>query len=461
MDANRITFRSILTLIAAYLGLFVGLIDANAINLALPAIRDDLGGGISGAQWTIDAYNVTFAAVLLTSGSLGDRFGRRKLLRAGLTVFVVASLACAAAPSLPLLLAARAVQGIGAALMLPQGLAITAAAFPDPIERARATAAWAMAAAMSTAVGPILGGVLTDSIGWRYIFWLNAPVGLLALLMTRLYLPESRDDQAARVDIGGQTLAMVGLGTLTLILVEGRTLPAAWTAGLAVVAVAGLAAFVASQRRAVTPMLPLDLFRSSRLNAALTATFTMTFATYGLLLVNSFAFQQQRGASTLFTALCFLPLPAAYLSVIPIANAWANRSGPRLPMAAGLGLIAAGLVMYAAVGPHADLWLLELSLLLAGAGLALNTGPAVGLAMSAVPIRRTGLASGVVNLARLVGITVGVAVLGSAMAAIDGAAGVRAALVIGGAASAIGAVVALRWARADTPAATSKEACHA
>ena len=461
MGTNTITYRSILTLIAAYLGLFVGLIDANAINLALPAIRADLGGGISGAQWTIDAYNVTFAAVLLTSGSLGDRFGRRRLLRIGLTLFVVASLACAAAPSLPLLLVARAVQGVGAALMLPQGLAITAAAFPDPIDRARATAAWAMAAAMSTAVGPILGGVLTDTIGWRYIFWFNAPVGLLALLMTRLYLPESRDNEAARVDITGQMLAMLSLGTLTIVLVEGRTLPTVWAAGLAVVAAAGLAAFVASQRRAAAPMLPLELFRSSRLNAALTATFTMTFATYGLLLVNSFAFQQQRGASTLLTALCFLPLPAAYLSVIPVANALANRIGPRSPMAAGLCLIAAGMFLYAAAGPHADLWLLELSLLLAGAGLALNTGPAVGLAMSAAPGRRTGLASGVVNLARLVGITVGVAVLGSAMAAIDGSAGVRTALVIGGAASTFGAAVALRWARTDAPASTNKEVCHA
>jgi MFS family permease len=132
MDADRITYRSIVTLIAAYLGLFVGLIDANAINLALPAIRDDLGGGISGAQWTIDAYNITFAATLLTSGSLGDRFGRRALLRVGLVTFIAASLVCAAAPSLPLLLAARAVQGVGAAVMLPQGLAITAAAFPIP-----------------------------------------------------------------------------------------------------------------------------------------------------------------------------------------------------------------------------------------------------------------------------------------------------------------------------------------
>ena len=217
---------------------------------------------------------------------------------------------------------------------------------------------------------------------------------------------------------------------------------------------------MASQRRAAAPMLPLGLFRSRRLNAALTATFTMTFATYGLLLVNSFAFQQQRGASTMVTALCFLPLPVAYLTVIPVANALANRIGPRLPMTAGLLLIAAGLFLYAAVGPHADLWLLETSLLLAGAGLALNTGPAVGLAMSATPIARTGLASGVVNLARLVGITVGVAVLGSAMAALDGGAGVRAALLIGGSVSVLGAVVALRWARDETSASAQEEVCH-
>src|SRR5262245_2729941 len=387
MDTNRFGPDTALTLIAAYLGLFVGLIDANAINLALPAVRNDLGGGISGAQWTIDAYNVAFAAVLLTAGSLGDRFGRRTILRFGLVTFVVASLVCAAAPSLPLLLAARAVQGVGAALMLPQGLAIAAAAFPDPVERGRATAAWAMAAAMSTAIGPILGGVLTDSVGWRYIFWLNAPVGVVALLMTYRYLPESRDPDAARIDVPGQTLAMVGLGALTVVLVEGRTLSPAWTVALAVIAVAGIAAFFGSQQRAGRPMLPLDLFRSRRLIAALIATFTMTFGIYGLLLVNSFAFQQQRGASALATALWFLPMPLAYLVLIPVVNALAHRTGPRLPMTAGLTLMAAGITVYAAAGPHAAIWLIELSFVLAGAGLALNTGPAVGLAMSAVPMQ--------------------------------------------------------------------------
>ncbi len=461
MDTKRINLDTALTLIAAYLGLFVGLIDANAVNLALPAIRQNLGGGISGAQWTIDAYNITFAAVLLTAGSLGDKFGRRALLRVGLVTFIAASLACAAAPSLPLLLLARGVQGVGAAVMLPQGLAITAAAFPNPVERARATAAWAMAAAMSTAIGPILGGLLTDSLGWRYIFWLNAPVGVIALLMTYRYLPESRDPDAANFDVPGQTLAMFGLGALTLVLVEGRTMAPTRTVALALVAVAGIAAFIWSQRRVSHPMLPLDLFRSSRLVAALFATFTMTFGIYGLLLVNSFAFQQQRGASALATALWFLPLPVTYLVFIPAANTLAHRTGPRLPVTAGLVLMASGMALYAAAGPTANVWLIELSFVLAGAGLALTTGPAVGLAMSAVPVQRAGLASGVVNLARLVGITVGVAVLGSAMAAIGGADGARVATLVGGLVQLIGAAVALVWARAEAPTPTQEEVCHA
>jgi EmrB/QacA subfamily drug resistance transporter len=459
MGTDRITYPSIVTLIAAYLGLFVGLIDANAINLALPAIRADLGGGISGAQWTIDAYNLTFAAALLTAGSLGDRFGRRTLLRIGLATFVAASLVCAAAPSLPLLLAARAVQGAGAAVMLPQGLAIAATAFPDPVERGRATAAWAMAAALSTAIGPVLGGVLTETLGWRYIFWLNAPVGVIALMMTYRHLPESRDPDAANVDVPGQVFAVLSLGALTLVLVEGRTWPAGWTTAFAVIAAAGVAAFVRTQRRVAHPMLPLVLFRSARLVAALVATFTMTFGIYGLLLVNSFAFQQQRGASALATALWFLPMPVTYLVLIPVVNALAQRIGPRLPMTSGLCLMAAGLALYGAAGPQADVWLLALSFVLAGAGLALNTGPAVGLAMAAVPIHRAGLTSGVVNLARLVGITVGVAVLGTALAAIGGEAGVRTAVVLGGVVQLAGAVAAFRWTR-PAPA-TVKEVCHA
>jgi Na+/melibiose symporter-like transporter len=254
---------------------------------------------------------------------------------------------------------------------------------------------------------------------------------------------------------------MLGLGTLTVVLVEGRSLSPTWSVLLAVVAAAGLGAFIWSQRRARRPMLPLDLFGNPRLVAALIATFTMTFGIYGLLLVNSFAFQQQRGATALETACWFLPMPLSYLVLIPAVNALTHRTGPRLPMTAGLALMAAGMGLYAAAGPLADVWILEVSFLLAGAGLALNTAPAVGLAMSGVPLQRAGLASGVVNLARLVGITVGVAVLGSAMAAVGGAQGARVAIAVGAAVQLAGAAVSLGWARQAAPVAPQKEGCHA
>jgi EmrB/QacA subfamily drug resistance transporter len=460
-----------LVLIAAYLGLFVGLIDSNAVNLALPAIHADLGGGVSGAQWTADAYNVTFAAALLTSGSFGDRFGRRRMLRIGLAAFVAASVCCALAPDPGALLAARAVQGIGAAMMLPQGLAIAAAAYPDAAGRARATAAWAMAAASSAALGPVLGGVLTDSVGWRFIFWLNVPVGLAALAMSRRYLPESANPGASRVDVPGQTLVVIALASLTVVLVEGRSMGAGWSALLGSVAVAAAASFVWSQRRIAHPMVPPQFFVNRTLLVALAATFAMTFGTYGLLLVNSLAFQQQRGATALATALEFLPMPLVYLALIPFVNAVARRTGPRLPMTTGLVLMGAGMLLYALVGPDVGVWPIRVAFVLTGAGLAFNTGPAVSLAMSAVSVDRAGLASGVVNLARLTGITVGIAVMGTVLALVSAGAAsgpafvdaVRAAVLVGALAELLGAVVAFGYTGKERSrdTAPTKEMSHA
>jgi EmrB/QacA subfamily drug resistance transporter len=457
MDTHKVINRPIVTLIAAYLGLFVGLIDSNAVNLALPAIKADLGGGISGAQWTVDAYNVAFAAVLLTSGSLGDRFGRRWVLRFGLTTFIAASLACAVAPSLPVMLVGRALQGLGAGLMLPQGLAIASSAFPDAGGRSRATAAWAIAAASSTAVGPVLGGLLTDTAGWRYIFWINIPIGLIALLMSYRYLTESRDPDAGRIDLGGQTFAILGLATLTMVLVEGHTLSPLWTTTLAVVAALSVCLFFWTEARVKAPMLPLRLLRSRHLLAALIATTAMTFGTYGMLLVNSFAFQQQRGESALATAGQFLPMPLAYLALIPIVRRLESRSGPKTLILAGLLLMAAGLLLYASAGPNAQLWLLEIGFVLTGAGLAFNTGPAVGLALAEMPPARAGLASGVVNLARLLGITVGVAALGTMMSVY----GVRDALLAGGVVELMAVVVVMRWVSRPATAREGKELCNA
>ncbi|KAA0103446.1 MFS transporter [Mycolicibacterium sp. P1-5] len=457
MPAHR---SSTLTLVAAYFGLVLGLIDSNAVNLALPAISTDLGGGLTAAQWTVDAYNLTFAALLLGAGALGDAVGRRRLLRLGVVVFVAASLCCALAPSLPILLTGRVVQGLAAAFMLPQGLAIAAAAFPDAAGRARATAAWAMAAASSTALGPIVGGVLTQSAGWRSIFWLNIPVGIVALAMTYRYLPESADPRQSRLDIGSQLLTATGMAALTSALVQGRHLGAVPTTGLIVVAVGCTAGFVARQRHIAHPMIPPDLLRRRSTAVGLTATFAMTFGTYGLVLINSIVFQQQRGAGPLATALQFIPMPLTYLALIPVVTVVARRTGPRIAITAGLATLAGAQLLYGMAGPSAPIWLIETALVLTGAGLAITTGPAVSTALAAIPSQRTGLGSGLVNLSRLTGITVGTAALGSLFGS---GGGVLAAMVVGAAVQLGAALVSVRWGKPEGATVTTaqKETSHA
>jgi EmrB/QacA subfamily drug resistance transporter len=449
-----------LTLVAAYFGLVLGLIDSNAVNLALPAISTDLGGGLTAAQWTVDAYNLTFAALLLGAGALGDAVGRRRLLRLGVVVFVAASLCCALAPSLPILLTGRAVQGLAAAVMLPQGLAIAAAAFPDAAGRARATAAWAMAAATSTALGPIVGGVLTQSAGWRSIFWLNVPVGVVALAMTYRYLPESSDPRPSRLDIGSQLLAATGLAALTSALVQGRHLELALTSGLIAVAVGCTAGLVARQRHIAHPMIPLALLRRHSTAVGLTATFAMTFGTYGLVLINSIVFQQQRGTGPLATALQFIPMPLTYLALIPAVTVVARRTGSRIAITAGLTTLAGAQLLYGTAGPIAPIWLIETALVLTGAGLAITTGPAVSMALAAVPSQRSGLGSGLVNLSRLAGITVGTAALGSLFGS---GGGVLAAMFVGAAVQLVAALVSVRWGKPEraTVSTAQKEASHA
>jgi hypothetical protein len=287
--------------------------------------------------------------------------------------------------------------------------------------------------------------------------------------MSRRHLPESRNPSPARTDLRGQSLAIVALGSLTFVLVDGRTLGPVPAAALAVGCAAACAAFVWSQRRA-DAMVPPEFFGNRQLTVALSATLAMTFGTYGILFVNSLAFQQQRGASALATAVQFLPMPLVYLALIPVVNAVARRTGPLFPMTVGLLAMGAGMFLYAGAGPGADLLVLQVAFVLAGAGLACNTGPAVGFAMSAVTSDRAGLASGVMNLARLVGITMGIAVMGTVLATIGHDAdsgphfvdGVRAAVLTGGIVETVGAVLVLRYAMARRVGAVPlKEDCHA
>ena len=442
-----------LTLIATCLGLFLGQVDTTAINLALPAMARDLSGGITGMQWAIDAYNVAFAALLLTGGTLGDRFGRRRLFRIGVTVFILGSVACALAPTLGLLIAGRALQGVGSAAMLPQSLAILATAFPGRRERNRAMAAWSMVAGIGLAAGPTLGGLVVDEIGWKYIFWVNVPIGLAALLLAVRHVPESRNPDARELDPWGQLFGALTLGLTTFVVVDGRN--QGWTSplilGCVLLAAACAALFFRVERRHRDPMLPLALMRRGQLPVATTVAFCMTFGMYALFMLISLDFQQERGDSALAAGLKMLPLPLVFVLLSPMVGRMVSRRGPRLPMAAGMALMGCGLLIYALIGGNASIWPIEIAFVIVGVGLALNTGPVVGVAVSAVEPNRAGLASGIANLARIAGAALGVAVGGTVLAVVGGGAtrgpqflsGMRAALVVGGCVELLGAAVAL------------------
>jgi MFS transporter, DHA2 family, methylenomycin A resistance protein len=449
--------RPVLTLAATCLGLFLGQVDTTAINLALPAMSRDLAGGIAGMQWAIDAYNVSFAALLLTGGTLGDRFGRRRLFRTGIAVFIIGSIVCALASSLGVLIGGRILQGAGSAAMLPQSLAILATSFPGRRERNRAMAAWSMVAGIGLAAGPTLGGLVVDDIGWKFIFWVNVPIGLGALLLALRHVPESRNPNARGLDLPGQFLGAVALGLLTFVVVEGHA--QGWTSPVivscAIVALACAALFVRVERRHPSPMLPLNLMRRGQLPVATMIAMCMTFGMYGLFMLVSLTFQQERGTSALTAGLEMLPLPVVFVLLSPVVGRLVTRFGPRLPMAAGMFLMGAGMLIYAVVGGDADLALIEVAFVIVGVGLALNTGPVVGVAVSAVSAERAGLASGIANWARIFGAALGVAVQGTVLAVISSDAtrgpaflvGLRAALLVGCAVELFGAAIALSKVR--------------
>ncbi len=405
----------LLTLGACCFGLFMVMLDNTIVNVALPSIQRDLGAGVAGLQLVVDAYVLVFASLLLTAGSLGDRFGRRRVFRAGLVVFTASSALCGLAPSLAALVGGRALQAVGSAALLPSTLAILTATFPDPRERVQAIGLWSGASAMALAAGPVLGGLLTDALGWRWVFYVNVPVGVAAFLVAGRVIAESRNLPARRLDLPGLLLGSAGLGAVTFALIEGNQRGWGSPEILALLAfgAAALPAFLLVEARRREPMLALHVFRDPAFSSANAVMLVVGFATLGFVFFNTLYFQAVQGWSPFQAGLRSLPNTLAVVVTAPLAGRLASRYGYRLPVVAGLLLGAAALLLLSGIQvgtPYGTLWW---KLAMLGSGFGLASAPAVAAAVTTMPGAQAGVASAVANSGRQVGGALGVAVLGA------------------------------------------------
>jgi MFS transporter, DHA2 family, methylenomycin A resistance protein len=413
---------------AALFGFFVITLDALIVSVALPSIGKDLGGGIAGLQWVVDGYTLILAALLLSAGSISDRIGAKRAFGLGLAVFLAASAACGLAPNLPFLVVARFVQGGGAAVMMPATLALIREACPDAHARTRALSVWAVGGSLGSAIGPVIGGALA-AWDWRWIFFINLPVGALALLLLARVAPSPR--RAVPFDAIGQVSAVLTLGGLTYALIEGGHYGYAspLILGALLVAVAALAVFLTDQVRNRHPMMPLDLFRSRPVVAGLVAGLALNFGFYGVTFLFSLYFQSFRGLTALATGLLFLPMTAQTAAVSLVSGASTRRFGAKPTMITGQVIMGGGLLVLCLLPTSAPVWLVAVLLMPVSFGGTL-AGPAMtGLMLAGLPAERAGLASGVLNTFRQFGGALAVAVYGALVGGGAFASGMRTGLL--------------------------------
>ena len=443
--------RTVWTFIVTSVALFMVVLDNLVVSTALPVIRTDLGASLEELEWTVNAYTLTFAVLLLTGAALGDRFGRRRMFTAGLGLFTAASAAAALAPSMDALIAARAIQGIGGAIVTPLTLTILSDAFPKE-KRGLALGAWSGIAGLAVASGPLVGGAVVDGISWQWIFWLNVPIGIVLLPLALIFLRETHGP-ASTLDLRG--LALVSLGLLGLVwgLIHGNG--DGWTSpqivGSLVVGAILTAGFVVWELRAPAPMLPMRFFRNRAFAAANGASLFMYFGMFGSIFLLTQFLQTVQGHSPLGAGLRVLPWTAMPMVVAPIAGALSDRIGGRPLMATGLALQAIGLGWLAAVStPTVPYTELVIPFILSGTGMAMFFAPVANVVLSSVRFEEEGQASGANNAIREVGGVFGVAVLASVFAHYGGYGtpqtfvdGLTPAIWVGAVVVALGAVVSL------------------
>lgn len=398
---------------------FLLTLDDTALSVALPAVGRDLGLGLSGLEWVVNAYTVAFAALLLTGGWLSDALGSRRIFLWGLALFTVSSLAAGLAPSGLLLLAARVLQGGGAALLTPASLAIISASFPQR-QRGLAVGIWAGISAGGLAVGPLLGAALTESFGWGSIFLLNVPIGVLGLAAGRMTLAATKPASGRRrFDLAGMLTSSVALFALLFALTEGMSYGWASPPVLAAfaAAAAGLLLFVAIEQRRQAPLLPLALFRSRNLSGANAVSLLSTAVMCGIFFFISLYLQMVRGYTAIEAGLAFLPMTLLICLVAPVAGRLSDRIGRRLPAAAGMLILAAGLWLLSRLGASSGLWSLLPGLIVAGIGIGLTTAPTTTAALDFAPPEEAGLRAGILNTSRMIGLAVGITLMGAIVTA--------------------------------------------
>jgi EmrB/QacA subfamily drug resistance transporter len=450
-----------LVLAICCLSLLIVSLDNTVLNVALPSMQREFHAPVSGMQWTIDAYTLVLASLLMLSGSTADRLGRRRVFLIGLVVFAAGSLLCSLAPGLEWLVVFRMVQAIGGSMLNPVAMSIITNTFTEPRERARAIGVWGGVVGISMAAGPVVGGLLVETVGWRSIFWINVPIGVLALVLTLRFVPESRAPKPRRVDPVGQLLVITLLGSLTYAIIEAPD--AGWTSvriGVFVlVALASLAGLVGYERRRREPLIDLRFFHSAPFSGATVIAVCSFAALGGFLFVNTLYLQNIRGLSALDAGLYMLPMAGMTMVFAPLSGRLVGSRGPRLSLLlAGAAMGASGL-LFAAFDAESANPLLFTAYVLFGIGFGLVNAPITNTAVSGMPRAQAGVAAAVASTSRQVGQSLGVAVIGAVLASGLGAAaggggfvaaGRPAYWIITGCGAAVlvlGALTSGRWAR--------------
>ncbi|WP_029382195.1 MFS transporter, partial [Streptomyces leeuwenhoekii] len=451
--------RRLLVLAICCMSLLIVSLDNTVLNVALPSMQRELAATTSGLQWAIDAYTLVLASLLMLAGSTADRIGRKRVFMAGLVVFTLGSVLCSLAPGLPWLVAFRMVQAVGGSMLNPVAMSIITNTFTDPRERARAIGAWGAVVGISMAAGPLVGGLLVESVGWRAIFWINLPVGLAALLLTLRCVPESRAPHARRPDPVGQLLVIVLFGALTYAIIELPNAGPVAVLPFAVVAMAALAGLLRYEPRRREPLIDLRFFRSAPFSGATVIAVCGFAALGGFLFLSTLYLQNVRGLSALHAGLWMLPMAVPTFLCAPLSGRLVGARGPRASLlVAGCAMTASGLLFALFEAETSDVTLF-LGYVLFGVGFGFVNAPITNTAVSGMPRAQAGVAAAVASTSRQLGSTLGVAVIGAVLAAGVGSAPYREAFVAaarpgwwiltscGAAVLALGALTTGAWAR--------------